>query len=268
MGLLLLAAAAVWLDHRRNDTTLTFVVRDAVSQSWVYDAKITVGDRVLRSFFQADNAPVERTLTGLRPGKIVLAARAPGYRAVELPLTLTRGTNRVAEPIDLVGLEIPDLTEILVVIRQAGDALVAEIRPVDSNGSAVLNHPVLDLWIAAMVSVQMDGSEPAGAATDSGGSRGEVVYAAEVPWQWDSRPETLFRYTAHIPGPRVVGGARVFVVDLIILVPQPAPAGAEEIGDAIARLWQSSTPDRFIAALQRDERFRVFLNTVWNVKFG
>ena len=266
LGIVLLLAAAVgsWLATRRADTTLSFVLRDAVSGGWVYDATVTAGDKVIRSFFQSDRAPVERTFTGLRPGATELSVQAPGYWPVTIPVTLTRGANRLAEAIDLVGREIPDLTDIIVAVGQRGEQLVAEIRPVNSAGKAVLNHPALELWIAAMVSVQMDGAEPARSPARDGGSRGPVTFAGRVPWRWDATPETLFRYSAEIPGP-AAAGVRYFVVDMVTLVPRPA--AGDEFGAEIAELWQRATPAEFVAALRRDERFRVFVNTLWNVRF-
>ena len=263
---LLLAAAAAgsWLATRRVDTALSFVLRDAVSGGWVYDATVTAGDKVIRSFFQSDRAPIEKTFTGLRQGETVLSVQAPGYLPVEIPVTLKRGANRVADPIELVGREIPDLTDIVVAIQQQGGVLAAEIRPVDSAGKAVLNHPAVDLWIAAMVSVQMNGTEPARSLLSGGGTRGQVTFAGRVPWCWDAVPETLFRYSASIPA-RAVAAARYYVVDVITLVPDQVVDA--ELGDSIAQLWQRSTPLEFITSLQRDGRFRVFVNTLWNVRF-
>ena len=267
LGIVLLFGAAAggsWLATRRVDTTLSFVLRDSVSGGWVYDATVTAGDKVIRSFFQSDHAPVARTFTGLQPGATELSVRAPGYHPVVIPVTLTRGANRLPEPIDLVGREIPDLTEIIVAIEQRGEEFTAEIRPVNSAGKAVLSHPVLDLWIAAMVSVQMDGGGPARSPVRGGGSRGPVTFAGRVQWRWDAAPETLFRYSVSIPGP-TAAPARFYVVDTITLVPRQAVGPG--LTDEIAQLWQRSTPVAFMAALQTDERFRVFVNTLWNVRF-
>lgn len=267
LGIVLLFAAAAggsWLATRPADTTLSFVLRDAVSGGWVYDATVTAGDKVIRSFFQSDRAPVEKTFTGLRPGETVLSVQAPGYLPVAIPVTLTRGANRLAEPIDLAGREIPDLAEIVVAVEQRGDVLAAEIRPVNSAGRAVLNHPTVDLWIAAMVSVQMDGTAPARSPLSGGGTRGQVTFAGRVPWRWDAAPETLFRYSASIPEP-AVPAAPYYVVDVITLVPHRVVG--TEIADEIAQLWERSTPLDFITSLRRDGRFRVFVNTLWNVRF-
>ena len=115
----LAVAAAVYVASNPVDTTYEFVVRDAVSGNWVWDATFRLQGRVIRSHFQSDRGPRPQVFTRLQPGPAELEISAPSYVAQTIPVTLKRGANRLAEPVELVGSEIPDLAE-WIVLRGLG----------------------------------------------------------------------------------------------------------------------------------------------------
>ena len=191
------------------DTTLEFVVRDAVSENWVWDATFRLQGRVIRSHFQSDQGPSPQIFTRLLPGEAMLEIDAPSYATQTIPVALRRGENRLADPIDLVGLEIADLERWVVVEERVGEGIALQLRPVSDAGPAVVNHPTLDLWIGARISVQIQDGVPVQEATEAGAERGEELYRGVLQWEWDATPETVFRYSSSIPVSRIdvrVGG--------------------------------------------------------------
>ena len=159
----LAVAAVVYVATNPPDTTYEFSVRDAVSENWVWDATFRLQGRVIRSHLQSDRGPRPQVFTRLEPGAATLEISAPSYVAQTVAVALKRGANRLAEPIELVGYELPDLSGWVIFEQREGNDLVQELRPVSSAGPAVVNHPALDLWIGARISVQViDGTRRPG----------------------------------------------------------------------------------------------------------
>ena len=82
----------------------------------------------------------------------------------------------------VVGVRIPDLKKFSVFERNESGDIVAVLRPVSSAGIAVLNHPCLDLWIGATVSVQMMDGSPAVDEAASGTARGRELFRGPIAW--------------------------------------------------------------------------------------
>ncbi len=261
-------ALAVYLSTASFDTTLQFSVRDAVSKGWVWNTTMTLQDRVIRGFFQSDAGPIEYGFKGLRPGAAELAISAPSYEPVKVPLTLKRGRNVLAQPFDLRGLEIPNLDHFILFEEPQGSDLVVEIRPVGTDGQAVLNHPCLDLWIGARVSTQMKNGLYVQEETEAGSVRGEELFRGRLEWKWDGTPETVFRYSARIPGAQIKSHtAPLRVVDYLILVPK-GPVQSAELDPVLKKAWDFRDERELTAYLDREgkDRFRYFITTSWNVK--
>ena len=257
--------AALWL---RTDTTLEFKIRDSVSGKWVWDAAMKLQGRTIVGYYQSDAAPLTYRFTRLTPGKAMLEIAADSYGPVSLPLTLKRGANRLQKPIDMVGLGIPDLTKFYIFeSREAGD-IVAEIRPVNSTGTAVLNHPCMDLWIGCRISVQMRNGVPAREEAETGSSRGSELFRGRIPWKWDPAPETQFRYSARIPGAQIKDDPSAYrVIDYLIVVPNPLAISSAELEKLLARVYAMNDPAAVAAALDAESnRLRYFIDTSWNVK--
>ncbi|MBE3063575.1 MAG: hypothetical protein IMZ69_00980 [Spirochaetes bacterium] len=257
--------AAQWL---RTDTTLEFKVRDSMSGKWVWDAAMKLQGRTIVGYYQSDAAPLTYRFTRLTPGKATLEIAADSYQPVGIPLTLKRGANRLERPIDMIGLAIPDLTKFYIFeSREAGD-IVAEIRPVNSTGTAVLNHPCMDLWMGCRISVQMMSGVPAREEAETGSSRGSELYRGRISWKWDPAPETQFRYSARIPGAQIKDDPSAYrVIDYLIVVPDPLAISSAELEKLLARVYAMDDTAAVEAALDAEkDRLRYFIDTSWNVK--
>lgn len=257
--------AVLWL---RADTTLEFQVRDAVSGKWVWDAAMKLQGRTIVGYYQSDAAPLTYRFTRLTPGKATLEITADSYQSVSLPVALKRGVNRLAKPIDMIGLGIPDLQRFyLFESWDAGD-IAAELRPVSSAGSAVLNHPCIDLWIGCRVSVQMKDGVPAREESEKGAARGEELFRGRIRWSWDPAPETQFRYTARIPGGQIKAEPSDYrVIDYLIVAPDPLAIGRAELEQLMSQVYAMNDPIAVAAALDKEKgRLAYFIDTTWNMK--
>ena len=266
-------AAVVYVATNPAHTTYEFVVRDAVSGNWVWDATFRLQGRVIRSHLQSDQGPRPQLFTRLDPGAAMLEISAPSYVAQTIPVTLKRGANRLAEPVELVGSEIPDLAQWIIFENHAGNDIVQELRPVSAAGPAVINHPAMDLWIGARISVQVKDGVPVREETDTGAARGEELFRGKLQWQWDAAPETTFRYGTIIPGAEIkASSAPYWVIDYLIVVPAAAAAAADagEIDRIMAPIWDLP-PDGIAAHLEPHEQagtLTAYQFTSWNVTGG
>jgi hypothetical protein len=262
-------AVVVYVTMNPVDTTLEFEVRDAVSKNWVWDASFGLQDRVIRSYFQSDRGPVPQVFTHLKPGEAILEIGAPSYVSQTIPVHLKRGENRLAEPIDLVGYEIPDLARWIIFEDRVGNDIVQEIRPVSSEGPAVLNHPCLDLWIGARVSVQIYDGLPAQEETEEGSQRGEELYKGILDWEWDAVPETTFRYSSFIPGSQIKANSDPYwVIDYLIVVPDPRKISREEVDRIMDKAWElpPEAIKTYLEPYKNEGTLTPYVFTSWNVE--
>jgi heme/copper-type cytochrome/quinol oxidase subunit 2 len=269
--ILVIAAVAVVVYVSMNpvDTTLEFEVRDAVSKGWIWDATFSVENRVIRSHFQSDRGPLPQVFTHLEPGEATLEIKARSYVSQTLTVNLKRGENRLAEPIGLVGYEIPDLTKWIIFEDRVGNDLVQEIRPVSSEGPAVLNHPCLDLWIGARISVQVYNGLPAQEETEEGSERGEELYKGILDWEWDGVPETTFRYSSFIPGSQITANNDPYwVIDYLIVVPDPREITREELDQIMEKAWDlpPTAIQTYLEPYAEEGKLTPYLFTSWNVE--
>lgn len=271
VAVVLAVAGAVYVAGNPVDTTYEFVVRDAVSGNWVWDATFRLQGRVIRSHFQSDRGPRPQMFTRLQPGPATLEISAPSYEAQTIPVTLKRGANLLADPVELVGREIPDLAEWIVFEGWEGGDMVQELRPVSAAGPAVTNHPALDLWIGARISVQVKDGVPVREETDTGAARGEELFRGKLQWRWDAAPETTFRYGAAIPGAEIKAStAPYWVIDYLIVVPDPTAADAGQIDAIMEQVWDLP-PEAIAARLGTHEQagtLTAYQFTSWNVAGG
>lgn len=230
---MVLIAIAVQL--ARRETSLEFVLRDAVSRHWVWDATITLQDRVIRSYYQSDRGPIQQRFSGLRPGSAELRISAPSYEPLVVPLTLTRGANTIPQAIEMTGYEIANLERFVVFPVHEGPDVALEIRPVGRDGRAIENHPPLPVWIGARVSSQE--RDP----VEGGAVRGEELFRGRLQWEFDTRPETLFRYRARLPAGAIARNpAQRWVIDYLIVVPDTREIDAREMDRFMDRLIEES----------------------------
>ncbi|MGA2764457.1 MAG: hypothetical protein ABSG17_13950 [Spirochaetia bacterium] len=269
-AVLLLGAAAVivLLRMAEFDTTLEFSFQDSVSKQWVWDSAARVQDRLIRSFYQSDAGPVPFIFSHLKPGPSTLEISAPGYLPVSIPLKLHRGSNRLEKPIEMKGYEIPNLQSFVVFERLDGGDLVCQIRPVGNDGHAVTNHPCLPLWVECRVTVQLKDGRPVTEPTETRSTQGEELFRGSVPWEWNPTPETVFRYSARIPGSRIKPDPAPYrVVDYLIVIPDPRRMDVGEL-DALMKS-APALPD--VGGLKayldgQGKKLRYFFDTSWNVQ--
>ena len=262
-------AVVVYVTMNPVDTTLTFEVRDAVSKDWVWDATFSFQGRLIRSHFQSDRGPVSQVFTHLKPGEATMEISAPSYVPQSVEVTLKRGENRLDDPIDLVGYEIPDLVKWIIFEDRVGNDIVQEIRPVSSEGPAVLNHPCLDLWIGARISVQIYDGLPAQEETEEGSVRGEELYKGVLDWQWDATPETTFRYSSSIPGSQIkTNSDSYWVIDYLIVVPDPRKASPEEVDRIMDEAWDlpPEAIQAYLEPYKNEGLLTPYVFTSWNVE--
>jgi hypothetical protein len=251
--------------------SLEFSLTDAVSGSWVWDATVRIQNRSMREFFQSDRGPVNLGFKGLVPGRAELRVEAPGYESQSIPVTLKRGTNRLAEPVRLRGIEITGLAGWVLVANADGADIVCELRPVRADGTAVLNHPCLPLWVGAVVSDQVKQGIPVQEKSD-GSSRGAPLFQGRVSWQWNTTPEVTFRYTARIPGAHIAESAAPYrVVDLLVVVPDQRKIDSASVDSLMAGLWADDRPVASVKAMTaaldaRKDSLTWALLSAWNVK--
>jgi len=251
-----------------RQTTLTFSAQDVVSGQWVWDLTARLQGREIRSFFQSDAGPILFRFTHLAPGTPVLSISAPAYEAVEIPVTLRRGDNRLPAPVEMRGLEIPRLDHFVVFETLDGTDLVCQLRPVGTDGKAVLNHPCIDIRLGGRVSVEVKSGVPVREETGKGAARGEELFRGKLDWQWDHAPETVFRYVARIPASRIKDDPSLYrVIDYLVVVPDPRKITKAELDSLMGRVWTEADPDGIARALDAEKgRLRYFVDTSWNVK--
>ena len=251
-----------------RDTTLQFTVQDAVSGGWVWNAKATVENREMVVYFQTDHGDRAQTFTRLSPGHAVLAVSAPAYQPRSVQVTLRRGANVLEEPVKLHGSDIPDLSRWVVFERWAGAQLLQELRPIASDGRALINHPCMDIRIGARVSVQMVANRPATEPVEQGSVRGRELFRGSLPWKWDPRPETTFRYGSVLHADQVEQNTAPFwVIDYVILVPESQLTDSAQLDPVMTKSMRLTVDEAaaYIDAQAQHVGFSSFYYTSWNV---
>lgn len=260
--------AVVWAVSHPVDTTLEFRVVDAVSGGWVYGAAIRLQDRFMLAHFQSDHGAVPQRFTRLKPGPATIEVSAPHYLPQSVAVTLRRGPNVLADPIEMVGYEIPDLSHWVLFAEQAERGVVAELRPVSRAGSAVLDHPRLDIRVLARTTVQTFRGRPTRERTEEGAERGLELFAGLAEVEWDAAPETSFRYRATIPGARIRPNADPWwVIDYLIVVPDPRRITEAEVDEALraALSLAPSEVEAVLAPYRAAGQLVPYTFTAWNV---
>ena len=260
--------AVVFVSIYIKQTYLDFSIRDQVSKSWIWDATVALQNRTIRSYYQSDRGIREYRFNKLEAGDEILTISAPGYEPESVPVSLRRGANRILEPIELAGTGIPDLQYFLVFETIVGGDIVSELRPVNSEGTAVLNHPCMDLWIGARVSVQMGSDGVATEESKTDAYRGNELFRGQISWKWNADPEAVFRYVAHIPGGEIKDHtAPYLIIDYLILVPTRGTKGGENFTSLIGDDWDNSGLSQMRAVLDTyKDRFTYYIHTSWNLK--
>ena len=268
MVVLGIIALSVYFSRISFDTTLEFQVRDAVSGNWIWDSTIKFQDREFRGFYQSDRGPIDYQFTHLETGNWDLEISAPAYQTVTIPVTIKKGANRIDKPIELAGYEIPDIDHFIIFEERVGGDIVIEIRPVGTDGQAVINHPCINLLIGCRISEQLRGGLYVQEPTEEGSERGKVLFAGEIEWQWDPTPETTFRYSARIPGSRISNhGVPYSVIDYLLILPDSRKITKKELAELMKDAPQLHDIEALINFLDDyKDRFFYDIYTSWNVE--
>jgi len=167
----------------------------------------------------------------------------------------------------MVGTEIPSLVGFAIFEKRSGRDIVCELRPVGEDGRAVVNHPCLPIWIGCRITTQLRNGIPIQEPVDAGSSRGEELFRGKLDWTWDPLPQTVFRYSARIPGARIAATAAPYsVIDYLVIVPDPRAIEAGELEALMSVAPSITDPDALRAYLEKQKgRLRYFFDTSWNV---
>ncbi|HOV64469.1 MAG TPA: hypothetical protein PLG43_11370 [Spirochaetia bacterium] len=263
----IILAIAVYFLSSPQSTTLEFTVRDAVSLSWVWDMEASIQNTIINGYFQSDRGPVPFVFRDLKPGSGILSITAPFYQPIDIPVDLRRGKNIITEPIDLRGLYIDDLSAFYVFEEKGRDGFSFTFRPVSSKGMAIQYHPCIDIWVGLMVSEQIRNGTYVTEPVDEGSERGTVLYKGELPWYWDSVPETQFRYKATLAGKLISPSPAPYLVfDYLIIVPKPGFSIEKDVKPVIEHAWKMDSIEKILSFLNsRTETFSFYYDTSWNI---
>ncbi|MBN1698763.1 MAG: carboxypeptidase regulatory-like domain-containing protein [Spirochaetales bacterium] len=247
-----LAVIAFFLFPAIGKTTLRLTVMDAVSRSWVYNSSITIQNRVIRGF-----KSTVFSFSDLKPGTYPLVVTAPYYTMAETGLTIHPGENILTDPILLSGYEIPDLDDIALFEGKKDDTLELDFRLVRPDGHAVVNHPCLPVVIYCRISEQTDT-----------GQRGDIIYAAPVPWHWNTSLTETYRYEVAIPLDDIgKSQAPYWIMDYLVLFPDPRTIGEDEIKKIILTAQEMKDIDSIASYLDGfSDRLRWFFRSHNNVE--
>ncbi|HUV07395.1 MAG TPA: hypothetical protein VMX75_06675, partial [Spirochaetia bacterium] len=256
------AAVAVYLMSLPSDTTFEYTVKDIVSGEWVHDTTMKLQDRQIRGYFDKDYH-----FSNLKPGKAVLSISSPSYVAQEVPVSIKSGKNILDKPVEMVGYEIPTLDHFIMIEDDKDNELITEIRPVGTDGRAVVNHPSIDLRVLILVSAQLTDGNYSQTKTEKGSTRGEELYRGEITWNWDSDASAIFRYQAPVPVSKIKkSDASFWVIDYLTLAPDYRETSREEMDKVVQEVGKLSKPEEVTAYLDKYKgKLKYFLNESWNV---
>jgi hypothetical protein len=266
--ILCILAAIIFFITVKQDTTLSFRIVDAVSRGWVWDAMAILQDKYMRLYYQSDTGPVIQVFTGLTPGEAVLAVSAPHYRPVRVPLSLKRGYNTIQEPVMMVGYEIPDVKEIFVYREVVDGKLFLNPRPINSEGIGIGEHPCLDMLFYLRVSVQVIDDIPVLEPVDKGSGRGEELFRGKLEWEWDSHPDTYYRYRLEVPINKIKKhNAPYCVYDYMVIFPNPEKIIKEELEKELEKAMHLENFEDITGILDGlGDRIVYFVSSSWNQK--
>jgi len=134
----------------------------------------------------------------------------------------------------------------------------------------VVNHPCLPIWIGCRVTTQLKDGAPVTEPVETGSTRGQELFSGKLDWTWDPLPQTIFRYTARIPGARIAPSTAPYrVIDYLVIVPDPRAIGPEALDALMQAAPPLSDPAALAAYLSREQgRLHWYFDTSWNVPGG
>jgi hypothetical protein len=197
----------------------------------------------------------------LEPGAYLLRAEAAHYVSATQRVDLRRGRNRLPQPLRLTGLEIPELHRFTVTERLAPRGFVLELQALREDGSPITSHPTVPMLVAARVSkmkhtADRDGDGNGDGAETREPTRGEVVYAGFLDWEWNDSPGVTHRYEAQLPFRRVgLRTASTVMAEYLLIMPKQAVLQSDTVEQIYSSLQRWSDAAGFVRRLRRTEDF-------------
>jgi hypothetical protein len=260
-------AACVFIKTAQYGTTLDFQVLDAVSRSWVWDFTARIQNRTIRGYYQSGSGLAVYTFTKLEPGEWLLTVTAPSYETQSFQVKIKKGRNSLEAPIEMIGYEIPGFNRFFIFEEKSGPDILAELRPANISGKAILNHPCIDIWVGARVSVQIKDGFFVAEPTKEGSEYGEKLFWGKVQWEWDPSPSTSFHYRVRIPGEKIKEHPAPYrVIDYLIIIPDPRKFSKDEL-EKLMKEYETISDLRELGALLdlSVDRVSYFITRNWNV---
>ena len=263
---IILAVIAFFIFFNK-ETTLDFKVMDSVSKKWVWEATIKFQDKVIESYFQSDHEPAELIFTKLKSGNYELSVEAPYYESFSKTVNIKPGKNVLDEPILMKGLEIPSLDRVVVTEEWLNRDLFIELRLENTSGNTIINHPCIDIKVAAIIYEQLKDGMYVMTKEQRGSERGKILYKDWIDWSWDSTPETTFRYKGLLPGGRIEKSqTNYYVIDYFIIVPKPDFVGSEEYDSVIEEISRVKNIDEVLNILNNEKnKVKYFIDSSWGI---
>ena len=266
VGLIVIIGLVIIFSAMKTETTLEFQVIDSTSKGWVWDMTATFQDRYINSYYQSNTGPVVLSFTDLEAGDWTLELNAPHYEPVSIPVQIKNGLNKIGTPIEMIGYEIPGLSEIFVFTEWKDNELILNPRPIDSEGKGIGTHPCLNMWFGLRISVQIKNGIIVREPVEKGSERGEELFRGQCEWEWDSDPTTFYRYLVKVPYNKIKQhNAPYRVFDYIIVFNDPRKMDKETLDGEMEKVFQMKDETELTLFLDSfDDSITYFISTSWN----
>lgn len=246
-----------------NQTSLSFSVCDSVTKEWVWDMTATIQDKTIKGFFQSDNGIITYRFTNLKKKKSILSISAPGYETVSVPLDLKKGDNIIDTPIELKGLEITGLAGFYAFEEADDEKFKITLRPVSENNYAIKNHPALPIWIGARIKDWKSNLPTTLEVFDTQ----PLLYKGELEWDWDSYPESQFRYIASLPYSHINQiDSEAYAIEYLIVIPNLTQIDENEFNSITESLVKAYDDDIGQYLHSIDNKISYYTDISYNVK--
>jgi hypothetical protein len=169
----------------------------------------------------------------LKKGKSTLEVSAPNYKSTSIEVDLKRGENVLDDPVELTGVEIPDLYGFYAFENEAEEEYLITLRPITKDNYAIQLHPAIPLWVGVRVK-DWKNKLP---TTLEQFDKQPVLYEGHLEWEWDAYPETQFRYIASLPFSLLKDtGGDSYAIEYLVVVPNLKVIDSDEFNTITARL--------------------------------
>jgi hypothetical protein len=266
IGLIVIIGLFILLAPMQPETTLEFQVIDTMSKNWVWDLTAAFQDRYINSYYQSNTGPVVFRFTGLAPGDWTMELSAPSYEPVSIPVQIRKGVNKIENPIEMRGYEIPGMREIFVKTEWQDGELILNPRPIDGEGMGIGTHPCLNMWFGLRISVQTKDGIIIQEPVESGSARGEELFRGKCEWEWESDPTIFYRYIVRLPYTKIKQhNAPYRVFDYLIVFNDPRKMDNETLDREMEKTFSLADETELTLFLESfGDSITYFITASWN----